>query len=82
MYFAFIGCWFYDLRARPSRIPVSKFASGRCDRRPVIFSYRGLVCSFKTVKCSFDRGKTFSLLNSDAPTLVDPAGRQSPARLP
>jgi hypothetical protein len=60
MYFIFIGCRFYDLRARPSRIPVSKFASRRCDRRPVIFSYRGLICSFKTAKCPLDRGKAFS----------------------
>jgi len=60
VYFAFIGRWFYDFRARPSRIPVSKFALGRCDRRPVIFSYRGLVCSFKTAKCPLDRGKAVS----------------------
>jgi len=35
MYFGFVGCWFDDLRARPSPIPVSKFALGRCHRRAV-----------------------------------------------
>src|ERR1700739_373994 len=29
MYFAFVGCWFDDLRRRASRFPVSKFALGR-----------------------------------------------------
>jgi hypothetical protein len=47
MYFAFIGRGLNDLGGRSSRFPISKFASGRRDRRPVVFSYRGFVCFFK-----------------------------------
>src|SRR5262249_29390860 len=60
MYFAFVGCWFDDLRARPSRIPVSKLALGRCHSRPIVFSYRGFVCCFEAAKCPLDRSKAFS----------------------
>jgi hypothetical protein len=57
---AFISCWFDDLRTRSSRSPIAKFALGRCNRRSVIFSYRGLVCSLKAAKGPLDGGKTFS----------------------
>src|ERR1700745_1332557 len=60
VHFAFIICWFYDLRARPSRIPVASLALRRRDRGPIVFSYRGLVCSFTTAHSPFDRSKAFS----------------------
>jgi hypothetical protein len=43
LHFAFVGCGFDDFRARPSGIPVSKFALGRCDRVPVFFCHRSFV---------------------------------------
>src|SRR5947207_3986176 len=60
MNFAFVSCRFDDLRARSSRIPISKFALGRRDRRAVVFSYGGFVCFFTAAKCPLDRRKAFS----------------------
>jgi hypothetical protein len=83
MYFVFIDCWFDDLRREASRIPVSKFASGRCDRRAVVLSYGGFVSRFETAKRPLDRGKAFSSYEIwDALTSDDPADRQSSAQLP
>jgi hypothetical protein len=60
LHFAFIVCGLYDLRARPSRSPVTKFALGCGDRRPVVFSNCRLVCSFETAECPVDRSQPFS----------------------
>jgi hypothetical protein len=60
MHFTFIGCWFDDLGARSSCNPIAKFAPGSRHRRPVVFSYCGLICCFETGQCPLDCGKTFS----------------------
>jgi hypothetical protein len=59
MNFAFVSRRFHDLRTRSSRIPVSEFALGRCDRRPVVFSDCGFVFCLKAAKCPLDRRKAF-----------------------
>jgi hypothetical protein len=51
MYFAFVGCRFDDLRGRSSCIPVAKFTLRRCDRCPIVFSYRGLGHSPEVSRC-------------------------------
>ena len=47
-----------DRGGRSSRFPISKFALGRRDRRPVVFSYRGFVYFFKAAECALYRSET------------------------
>ena len=58
MYFAFIGRGLNDRGDRSSRFPISKFALGRRDRQPIVFSYRGFIYFFKAAECALYRSET------------------------